>query len=294
MNVARAGPGLVFCIFFIVSYFTNKYVLSVLKFTYPTLFLGWQTCTGTLLLVVTGKLGWVEVKGFTRSAAVLWLPGSVLFLGNIYGGSKALSMLPIPFFFVLQNVSEVVFILIIRVTQRERSSWMKLFSQVLVLVSALTLILHNPQFGPNAYGWATVHLFCIGSYRAFQRNSKSSHLSELEQQLINYMVSMLLLVSAAHPTGDFFGALEFPFLMSYEFHSGCFASAILGFLLLLASVKLRSGLSTVHCAAWTFFAKMLASVLSVFIFITELSPLTLCCILMNHIGEALSIHSDRV
>uniref|UniRef100_A0A8B9H0J6 Transmembrane protein 241 n=1 Tax=Astyanax mexicanus TaxID=7994 RepID=A0A8B9H0J6_ASTMX len=165
-----------FILYVYICFFFYQYVLSVLKFTYPTLFLGWQTCTGTLLLVVTGKLGWVEVKGFTRSAAVLWLPGSVLFLGNIYGGSKALSMLPIPFFFVLQNVSEVVFILIIRVTQRERSSWMKLFSQVLVLVSALTLILHNPQFGPNAYGWATVHLFCIGSYRAFQRNSKSSHL----------------------------------------------------------------------------------------------------------------------
>ncbi|XP_072536406.1 UDP-N-acetylglucosamine transporter TMEM241 homolog isoform X2 [Salminus brasiliensis] len=256
MNVARVSPGLVFCIFFVVSYFTNKYVLSVLKFTYPTLFLGWQTCTGALLLLVTGKLGWVEVNGFPRSASMFWLPGSVLFLGNIYAGSKALSILPIPFFFVLQNVSEVVFILLIRVTQRERSSWMKIFSLTLMLLSALTLTLHNPQFGPNGYGWIAIHLFSIGSYRVFQKNSKSSHLSDLEQQLINYMVSMLLLVSAAHPTGDFFGALEFPFLMSYEFHSGCFASAILGFLLLLASVKLKSGLSLVHCAVWFFLAKV--------------------------------------
>ncbi|KAK1795395.1 hypothetical protein P4O66_010571 [Electrophorus voltai] len=72
-----------------------QYVLSVLKFTYPTLFLG--------------------------SVAVSWLPGSVLFLGNIYAGSKALSILPIPFFFVLQNVSEVVFFFIVRLTLREVS-----------------------------------------------------------------------------------------------------------------------------------------------------------------------------
>uniref|UniRef100_A0A0E9PL13 Uncharacterized protein n=1 Tax=Anguilla anguilla TaxID=7936 RepID=A0A0E9PL13_ANGAN len=33
--------GLIFCCFFVISYFTNKYVLSVLKFTFPTVFQGW-------------------------------------------------------------------------------------------------------------------------------------------------------------------------------------------------------------------------------------------------------------
>ncbi|KAL7874967.1 hypothetical protein SRHO_G00059370 [Serrasalmus rhombeus] len=256
MILARSSPGLVFCILFIIFYFTNKYVLSVLKFTYPTLFLGWQTCTGALLLLGTGKLGWVEINGFSRSTALLWLPGSVFFLGNIYAGSKALSILPIPFFFVLQNVSEVVFFIINRVTQRERSSWIKIFSQTLMLMSAFILMLHNPQFGPNGYIWASIHLFCIGSYRVFQKNSKSGLLSDFEQQLINYLVSIFLLASAAHPTGDLFGALEFPFLMSYKFHGGCFASAVFGFLLLLASVKLKSGQSLVQCAIWVLVAKV--------------------------------------
>ncbi|XP_062847126.1 transmembrane protein 241 isoform X3 [Trichomycterus rosablanca] len=221
MNLARDNPGLVFCIFFVASCFTNKYVLSVLRFTYPTLFQGWQSFSGAVLLWVTGRLGWVEINGFPRSAAVSWLPATVLFLGNIYGGSKALSILPIPFFFVLQSVSEVVFFLIIRFIQREISSWIKTFSKSLMLMSAITLVLQNPQFGPDGYIWAVIHFCCVGSYRVFQK--KSSHLSDLDQQLINYMVSILLLAFAAHPTGDLFGVLEFPYLMSYKFHSGCIA-----------------------------------------------------------------------
>ncbi|KAK2855499.1 hypothetical protein Q7C36_007368 [Tachysurus vachellii] len=294
MSLSRVIPGLLFCIFFVGSCFTNKYVLSVLNFTFPTVFQGWQTCTGALLLWVTGKLGWVEINSFSRSAAVSWLPASVLFLGNIYSGSKALSILPVPVFFVLQNVSEVVFSLLVRFTQKERSSWMKTFSENLVLMSAVTLALHNLQFGVNGYVWAVIHLCCVGSYKVFQRNSKPSHLSDLEQQLINYIVSILLLATAAHPTGDLFGALEFPFRTSYKFHSGCFASAILSFFLVLSSVKLKNGLSSLHCAVWLFLAKILASGLSIFIFSADFGPLTLCCILVNHVGEALVIHANRV
>ncbi|MCJ8728339.1 hypothetical protein PDJAM_G00003360 [Pangasius djambal] len=176
----------------------------------------------------------------------------------------------------------------------KRSTWMKTFSENLMLMSAITLALQNRQFGLNGYVWAVIHFCCVGLYKVFQRNSKSSHLSDLEQQLINYMVSIFVLATAAHPTGDLFGALEFPFRRSYKFYSGCFASTILGFFLVLASVKLKSGLSLVHCAVWLFLAKILASCLSIFIFSTEIGPVTLCCILTNHVGEALSIHANRL
>ncbi|MEE6464241.1 hypothetical protein FKM82_006217 [Ascaphus truei] len=65
------GPavGLTYCCFYLASYFTNKYVLSVLKFTYPTLFQGWQTFVGGLLLHVCWKLGWVEIN--TSSSVIL-------------------------------------------------------------------------------------------------------------------------------------------------------------------------------------------------------------------------------
>ncbi|KAG7266190.1 hypothetical protein CRUP_016966 [Coryphaenoides rupestris] len=83
--------GLGFSITFIVSYFTNKFVLSVLKFRFPTLFQGWQTLVGAVLLLLSGRLGWVEMSRISRSTAVSWLPGSLMFLGSIYAGSRALS-----------------------------------------------------------------------------------------------------------------------------------------------------------------------------------------------------------
>lgn len=87
------------------------------------LFCRWQTLIGATLLVVFGKLGWVEISRISRSyiyilikhdtliktslkkrsffqhvetmsfrsAALSWLPGSLLFVGNIYAGSRALS-----------------------------------------------------------------------------------------------------------------------------------------------------------------------------------------------------------
>ncbi|KAI2648814.1 Transmembrane protein 241 [Labeo rohita] len=217
MNIARVILALVFCTFFTASYFTNKYVLSILKFTFPTIFQGWQTSTGALLLLVTWKLGLVEINGFSRSAAFSQLPGSFLFIGNIYAGSKALSLLPIPFFFVLQNVSEVFAFFIVTVTHREKPPWMKLLSVCMLLGSATSLMLYNPRFGPSGYTWASIHLFCVG---------------------------------------DLSGALDFPLLTTYSFHTGCLGSAIFSFCLMLATVKLKGSLSQEHCGIWFFLAKV--------------------------------------
>ncbi|XP_029003320.1 transmembrane protein 241 isoform X7 [Betta splendens] len=91
MQWRRHVTGCAFCFVFVLSNFTNKFVLSVLNFTYPTLFQGWQTLIGAVLLLLFAKLGWVEISRITRSAALSWLPASLLFVGNIYAGSKALS-----------------------------------------------------------------------------------------------------------------------------------------------------------------------------------------------------------
>ncbi|KAK0149760.1 Transmembrane protein 241 [Merluccius polli] len=204
MQWKRHVTGLAFSLVFVVSYFTNKFVLSVLKFTFPTLFQGWQTFVGAVLLLLSGRLGWVEMSHISRSTALSWLPGSLMFLGSIYAGSRALSHMDIPYFFTLQNASHAVSYLLLRVIHRE--------------------------FDLN-----TVGVF--------------------DQQYINYMFSVFLLALAAHPTGDLFGAWEFPLLGSYTFHWGCCASALLGFLLLLAKVKLKSGLSLKECRTWTFLSK---------------------------------------
>uniref|UniRef100_A0A3P9IR67 Transmembrane protein 241 n=1 Tax=Oryzias latipes TaxID=8090 RepID=A0A3P9IR67_ORYLA len=294
MQCRRHIPGFAFSLVFVLSYFTNKFVLSVLKFTYPTLFQGWQTFIGAVLLLLSGKLGWVEMSFITRSSALSWLPASLLFVGNIYAGSRALSRLDIPFFFTLQNSSHVVTYVITTALHREKhkTHQLKTISMGLMLLSAVNLPLCDPQVDHSAYLWAVCHLLCAGVYKAFEFH-KSSNLSDCEQYCINCLFSVLVLALAAHPTGDLTGALEFPSLYSGVFHCGCGASALLGFLLLLVTVKLKRGLSSEHIGIWIFISKVTAMSLSPLVFIVNINTSSFVCVLMGLVGEALLVFSDR-
>ncbi|XP_053571844.1 transmembrane protein 241 [Bombina bombina] len=322
------GPlvGLTFCCFFLASYFTNKYVLSVLKFTYPTLFQGWQTLVGGLLLHVCWKLGWVEInsssslifpsqeEGEELSCSRFIVVGSserfevhfhpqraatsdggesgVLSSGTITP-TLLLSLQPIPVFFILHNAAETVVYGVQRVILKEQSSYTRSLSIILMLISAGFLPLHDAQFDADGYFWATVHLACVGCYKVFQKSQKSSTLSELDQQYINYVFSVILLAFASHPTGDLLSALEFPFLYFYRFHWGCCASGILGFLLMLTTTKLKSSLSSAHHASWGFLAKILTAVLSLMFFDIIMTVPLVICFLIGFLGDALLIYSER-
>ncbi|XP_055364002.1 transmembrane protein 241 isoform X8 [Betta splendens] len=224
----------------------------------------------------------------------------------------------IPFFFTLQNSSHVVSYVMLKVVQRGKTQWLKLTSVCLMLVSAANLLYSDPQLDHSGSMWAVFHLVCVGAYRVFQVHHRSSTLSDLEQQCINYVFSVLLLAAAAHPTGDLVGVLEFPSLQSHIFHCGCAASAALGFLLLLATVKLKTGPSLEHVGIWMFFSKVISNFLSKFslktvelrvfyiafsqvtaiclspfIFNMDINAASLICVVISHAGEALLMYSER-
>ncbi|XP_072324199.1 UDP-N-acetylglucosamine transporter TMEM241 homolog isoform X3 [Scyliorhinus torazame] len=238
------GPALCYSLLFLASYFTNKYVLSHLKFTYPTIFQGWQTFVGSVFLQIAWKLGRVEMSSNVLwSAKVSWIPGALLFVGNIYAGSRALSKLPIPFFLLLQNTSEVIVAMLMKITRKEKLSLTKFLSALMIFLAAVILPLSDPQFDPGGYFWATIHFVCVGGYKVFQKLSKS------------YSLSMVILILAAHPSGDASDALEFPHLYSYRFLSGCCVSGTLGVCLMLVSVKVKSSLSVEHYGIWILVTK---------------------------------------
>ncbi|XP_063472941.1 UDP-N-acetylglucosamine transporter TMEM241 isoform X8 [Symphalangus syndactylus] len=216
MCMRRSLVGLIFCTCYLASYLTNKYVLSVLKFTYPTLFQGWQTLIGGLLLHVSWKLGWVEINSSSRSHVLAWLPASVLFVGIIYAGSRALSRLAIPVFLTLHNVAEVIICGYQKCFRKEKTSPAKICSALFLLATAGCLPFNDSQFDPDGYFWAIIHLFCVG---------------------------------------DLVSVLDFPFLYFYRFHGSCCASGFLGFFLMFSTVKLKNLLAPGQCAAWIFFAK---------------------------------------
>ncbi|XP_073068995.1 UDP-N-acetylglucosamine transporter TMEM241 isoform X4 [Manis javanica] len=255
MCVRRYLVGFTFCTCYLASYLTNKYVLSVLKFTYPTLFQGWQTLIGGLLLHVSWKLGWTEINSSSRSDVLMWLPASVLFVGIIYAGSRALSRLVIPVFLTLHNVAEVIICGHQKCFQKEKTSPAKICSALLLLAAAGCLPFNDPQFDPDGYFWAVIHVFCVGAYKILQKSQKPNALSDIDQQYLNYIFSVVLLAFASHPTGDLLSVLDFPFLYFYRFHGSCCASGFLGFFLMFSTVKLKSLMAPGQCAAWIFFAK---------------------------------------
>ncbi|XP_043543939.1 transmembrane protein 241-like isoform X2 [Chiloscyllium plagiosum] len=288
------GPELCFCFLFIASYFTNKYVLSQLKFTYPTIFQGWQTLVGSLFLLTAWKLGRVEIrKNALWSAKVSWIPGALLFVGNIYAGSRALSKLPIPFFLLLQNTSELIVTIFLKIARKEKLSWLKFLGMFMFPLSAVILAYNDSPFDPGGYIWAMIHILCVGVYKVFQKLTKSYSLTELEEQFLNYLYSVLILILLAQLSGDVYGALEFPFLNAYRFHSSCCASAILGVSLKLASVNVKSNLSSEQYGTLRLVTKVLTACLSLVVFETLLSVTTSCCLILCAVGEALIVYAER-
>ncbi|EDL01554.1 RIKEN cDNA 6030446N20, isoform CRA_a [Mus musculus] len=247
MNVRRSLLGLTFCTCYLASHLTNKYVLSVLKFTYPTLFQGWQTFIGGLLLHMSWKLGWVELHSSPRA---------------------------VPVFFILHNVAEVLTCGYQKCVWKEKTSLSKICSALFLLAAAGCLPFQDSQFDPDGYFWALIHIFCVGSYKILRKSRKPTVLSDIDQQYLNYIFSMVLLAFASHPTGDLFGALDFPFLYFYRFHGSCCASGVLGFFLMLSTVRLRSILAPGQCAAWILCAKVVTAGLSMLLFDMALTKAT--------------------
>ncbi|XP_023601483.1 transmembrane protein 241 isoform X1 [Myotis lucifugus] len=306
--------GLAFCTCYLAAHLTNKYVLSVLKFTCPTLFQGWQTLVGGLLLHVSWKLGWVEINSSsslqeafstssspvscggttaTRSDVLAWLPASVLFVGIIYAGSRALSRLAIPVFLTLHNAAEVIVCGHRMCFRKEKTPPAKICSALLLLAAAGSLPFNDAQFDPDGYFWAVIHLLGVGAYKILQKSLKPSALSDIDQQYLNYIFSVALLAAAAHPTGDLLRALDFPFLYVYRFHGSCCASGLLGFLVTLSAVKLKSLVAPGQCAAWLLLAQVATAGSSVLLFEGVLTRAAVGCLLLGGLGEALLVFAER-
>ncbi|NXO62614.1 TM241 protein, partial [Phainopepla nitens] len=226
------------------------YFLGLTYYFLVSFYFRWQTLVGGLLLHISWKLGWVEINLCSRSEILSWLPASVLFVGIIYAGSRALSRLPIPVFLTVHNAAEVITCGFQKFVQKEQTSHLKVCSVLFLLAAAVCLPLCDTQFDPNGYLWALIHLICVGAYKVFHKLWKPGSLSDLDQQYINYIFSVLLC-----PSGDLFSALDFPFLYFYRFHSSCCASGLLGFFLMLHTVKLKSSTTSGQYAAWSFLAK---------------------------------------
>ncbi|KAI0207700.1 hypothetical protein LSAT2_007681 [Lamellibrachia satsuma] len=187
---------LLFTALFVGTTFVNKYVLSVLEFQFPTIFQGWQTLVGFIVLralTIPGKID-LSTSQINWKSLSSWLPAMMLYVGSIYSASIALSQLPVPTFLCVHNITSLFTAVADLIVQGKPTGVTKYASLMLVLSSSIMVCLTDPQFSQLGYRWVTVHVLTSGGYNAYQKVMKRHlELRPLQRMYSNYLYSVIVL-----------------------------------------------------------------------------------------------------
>lgn len=265
-----ASAIVIYAILFVLTNFVNKYVLSVLDFKYPTVFQGWQTLVGFIvlrLLVITKHVP-VMLTDTQRSDWVRWIPGMMLFAGSVYSGSKGLANLPVPVFFALQNLSSVIVCGVQMIITQTLTSFFTYCMMMLTVISSVVIIHSDPQFNQQGYIWVGLHIVFTGGLQIYSKLSTGKlQASSLEKLYCNYIYCIILFAPSSYLIGDALEAASFPYLYFSKFWFGCILSGVFGVLLSLHSINLQEKeLGPVNFAKVQGCSKILASFLSYLVF----------------------------
>lgn len=260
----------IYAILFVFTNFVNKYVLSVLEFKYPTVFQGWQTLVGFIvlrLLVITKHVP-AMLTDTQRSDWVRWIPGMMLFAGSVYSGSKGLANLPVPVFFALQNLSSVIVCGVQMIITQTLTSFFTYCMMMLTVISSVIIIHSDPQFNQQGYIWVGLHIVFTGGLQIYSKLSTGRlKASSLEKLYCNYIYCIILFAPSSYLIGDALEAASFPYLYFSKFWFGCILSGVFGVLLSLHSINLQEKeLGPVNFAKVQGCSKILASFLSYLVF----------------------------
>ena len=258
---------------------TNKYVLSTLHFTYPTLFQGWQTLVGYMIIQVFALLGYIKLAPLDSKGFRQWLPAGILFVVIIYSGSRALSRIPLPAFVVQHNTVEmVVFLGEWWVTGRSPSN-LNQAGLLLIVASAVGIWISDPQLNPSGYKWMLVHVVSSSLYTLYT-TVRQPLLTDTSRVCYNYLISVLILATGCYFLGDVSAWQDYPYWDLYQFRTGCLLSGVLGATLTLFYLALKE--STVGAVSTNMalaIAKLTLVVTSLYVFdVTYTAQFTLCIV----------------
>ncbi|KAJ9584454.1 hypothetical protein L9F63_021208 [Diploptera punctata] len=153
----------VYVFLFVAAIFVNKYVLSVLKFTYPTVFQGWQTLVGVIILKGLSVKKQLDVALLDRVTALNLLPHCFYFLGAIVAGSKALATLPIPVFVAVCNLPIACIFLLDYSSSPLNPGLVQITAGIISLGTAVSIILLDISmpFADSGYSWLLAHILFL-------------------------------------------------------------------------------------------------------------------------------------
>ncbi|XP_052230827.1 transmembrane protein 241-like isoform X1 [Dreissena polymorpha] len=278
----------IYCLLFVATHFVNKYVLSVLEFQFPTIFQGWQTLVGFLMLSLLGASGHLPslMVTATRQDIASWLPGMMLFVASIYSCSKALATLSMPVFLSLHNLINVIVCIGQVVLFRQMTSVYSYIMLMTVLMSSVLLALNDPDFHSGGYYWMCVYVFTSGGIALFSKYARGRvKLSAHEKLYCNYLYSVIVLAPSSYFLGDAVKAGEYPYLFYSKFYIGCIMSGLFGVFLSLCNIKLLElDVDQVKISHICGLSKLATSVLSLGFFRINVTANSLLFICINQLA----------
>ncbi|KAJ5826008.1 hypothetical protein N7474_003146 [Penicillium riverlandense] len=100
---------LTYCMSSISMTLVNKYVVSGASWNLSFLYLATQSFIGTVAILACKKTGLIQnLALFDLKKAQTWLPVSLLLVGMIYTGNKALQFLSVPVYTIFKNLTIIV------------------------------------------------------------------------------------------------------------------------------------------------------------------------------------------
>ncbi|XP_046997820.1 transmembrane protein 241-like isoform X1 [Schistocerca americana] len=226
---------------FVSTVFINKYVLSVLSFTYPTVFQAWQTLVGAVIFKYLNAKKMLDVVPLDRSAALQLLPHCVFFVGGIVAGSKALSKLPIPVFVSVGSLPRVCVFLLDYVSSAIKATALQLTAGLVCLLAATSVILLDVSlpFADSGYTWLLAHVVFITAQILHGRIT-DSHYTETDKLYYSNIFSVVVLAPASFYLEEAFSVLHFRHRRQIRFYIGCLCSGVLGTCLQLWAPQTRA------------------------------------------------------
>lgn len=220
-------------VFYTSTIHINKFILSILGFTYPTVFQGWQTLVAVILMRV---LLFEELSPICWTSFFANLPLFLCFVGNIVAGSKALSSLPAPIVIALSNVVPAL-IHAVSNPRADEKNYINFTASLFALFSAICIFLMDPILSENGIPtmWMVFHLLFLGAQGLVEKRTSSS-LNSLDKLFYCNLFSVVVLAPSSLYLEEAFSALNFHERRQLSFLLGCVMSGILGTVMSLMTV----------------------------------------------------------
>ncbi|OQD70434.1 hypothetical protein PENDEC_c023G05875 [Penicillium decumbens] len=204
-----ALPVLAYCGSSIMMTVMNKYVLSGLDFNLNFLLLMVQSIVCIVAIQTCKSSGLITYRDFSTDEARKWFPITLLLIGMIYSGSKALQFLSIPVYTIFKNLT-IILIAYGEVLWFGGSvTGMTLFSFGLMVLSSFIAawadIKHAVESSGDTssqvstlnagYVWMMINCLCTSSYvLGMRKRIKLTNFKDFDTMFYNNLLSIPVLI----------------------------------------------------------------------------------------------------